>query len=77
MTTYTPAIGDRITVTRTPGKRARTGAVTGVVLDIVTIQGVDGILHFQDDAGPCVYLATNEQMAKDGVTQTIQRAPSP
>lgn len=70
---YTPAIGHRITIRRTPGKHSRTGAVTGTVLDIVTIQGVDGILDFRDDLGPRVYIATNAQLAKDGVTQTIER----
>lgn len=71
---YTPAVGDRITVRRTPGKHSPTGAVTGLVLDIVTIGGVDGILDFRDDLGPRVYLATNKQLAADGVVQTIERA---
>ncbi|MFI1165629.1 hypothetical protein ACH4UM_18940 [Streptomyces sp. NPDC020801] len=73
--TYTPATGDRIIVRRTPGNHGRIGVMTGLVLDVRTIGGVPGILHFQCDQGGCVYLATNEQMAEIGVTQTIQRAP--
>lgn len=34
---YTPAIGHRIIVRRTPGKHTRTSSVTGLVLNIVTI----------------------------------------
>jgi len=75
MTTYIPAVGDRILVRRTPGNHARTGVMTGLVLDVLTIGGVDGILHFKCEQGGTVYLATNEQMAAIGKTQTIERAP--
>jgi hypothetical protein len=75
MTTYTPAIGDRILVRRTPGNHGSVGVMTGLVLDVLTIGGVDGILHFKCDQGGRVYLATNEQMAAIGKTQTIERAP--
>jgi len=75
MTTYLPAIGDRILVRRTPGNHARTGVMTGTILDVLTIDGTPGILHFKCDQGGRVYLATNEQMAEIGVTQTIDRAP--
>lgn len=73
--TYTPAAGHRIIVRRTPGNHARTGVMTGLVLDVLTIGGVPGILHFKGDDGSRVYLATNEQMAEMGKVQTIERAP--
>lgn len=76
MTTYTPAADDRILVRRTPGNHGPVGIMTGLVLDVLTIGGVDGILHFKCDQGGRVYLATNEQMAEIGVTQTIQPAPA-
>jgi hypothetical protein len=74
--TYTPAIGDRVLVRRTPGNHSRVGVMTGLVLDILTIGGVPGILHLQADGGGRVYLATNQQMAAIGKTQTIERAPA-
>lgn len=74
--TYTPAIGDRILIHCTPSIHGGTGTITGTVLDILTIGEIDGILHFQDDAGPRVYMATNEQMAEVGVKQTIQPLPA-
>jgi hypothetical protein len=70
---YQPAAGHRITVTRTPGNHSRVGVMTGLVLDVLTIGGTDGILHFKCDQGGCVYLATNEQMAEIGKVQTIDR----
>ena len=70
--TYTPAPGDRILVRRTPGNHSRVGIMTGLVLDVLTIGGVDGILDFKCDQGGHVYLATNAQMAEIGVTQTIE-----
>lgn len=73
--TYTPAAGDRIHVTRTPGRCARVSVMTGLVLDVLTIGGVPGILHFRCDQGGTVYLATNQQMAAMGVVQTITRLP--
>lgn len=76
MTTYTPTVGDRIIVRRTPSIRGGTGVMIGTVLDIVTIGGVDGILDFKNDDGSHAYLATNEQMAQMGKTQTIERAPA-
>lgn len=72
---YQPAPGDRIIVRRTPGNHARTGVMTGLVLEVLTIGGVPGVLYFQCDQGGRVYLATNEQMAEMGKTQTIERAP--
>jgi len=77
VTTYTPAAGDRILVRRTPSIHGGTGSMTGLVLDILTIGDVDGILHFKCDQGGRVYLATNQQMAEIGVTQTIERDVSP
>lgn len=74
--TYTPAIGDRILIHRTPSIHGGTGTMTGTVLDILTIGGIDGILDFQCDQGGHVYLATNEQMAEIGITQTIQPLPA-
>lgn len=47
--TYRPAAGHRIIVRRTPGNHARTGVMTGLVLDVLTIGGVAGIL---DTTGP-------------------------
>lgn len=73
--TYTPATGDRIIVRRTPGNHGPVGIMTGTVLEVLTIDGVDGILHFKCDQGGRVYLATNEQMAAMGKAQTIERAP--
>lgn len=74
--TYQPAPGDLIIVTRTPGNHGRrTGVMTGLVLDVLTIGGVPGILHFRCDQGGTVYLATNGQMAEMGRTQTIEPAP--
>jgi hypothetical protein len=75
MTTYIPAIGDRILVRRTPGNHGPVGVMTGLVLNVLTVGGVDGILHFKCEQGGTVYLATNEQMAEIGKTQTIERAP--
>jgi hypothetical protein len=75
MATYVPAIGDRIIVRRTPGNHGPVGIMTGLVLDVLTLDGVPGILHFKCDQGGTVYLATNEQMAAIGKTQTIERAP--
>jgi hypothetical protein len=72
---YTPAPGDRILVRRTPGNHGPVGIMTGIVLDVLTIGGVPGILHFKNDDGSRVYLATNQQMAEIGVTQTIEHAP--
>jgi hypothetical protein len=71
--TYTPAKGHRITVTRTPGNHGPVGVMTGLVLDVLTIGGTDGILYFKNDEGGRVYLATNEQMAEMGKVQTIDR----
>jgi hypothetical protein len=71
MATYQPKKGDRIIVRRTPGKRGPVGVITGTVLDVRP----SGVLDFRDDDGRRVYLATNEQMAKDGVKQTIELAP--
>lgn len=66
---YQPAPGDRILVTRTPGNHGRrVGIMTGTVLGISTA----GFLDFQCDQGGRCYLATNEQMAKVGRTQTIE-----
>jgi len=73
MTTYTPAVGDRILVRRTPSIRGGTGTMTGLVLDVLTIGGTPGILDFKCDQGGRVYLATNQQMAEMGITQTIER----
>jgi hypothetical protein len=75
MTTYTPATGDHILVRRTPSIHGGTGTMTGLVLNVLTIGGIDGILHFKCDQGGRVYLATNEQMAEIGITQTIERVP--
>jgi hypothetical protein len=76
MATYVPAIGDRIIVRRTPGNHGPVGIMTGLVLDVLTLDGVPGILHFKCDQGGTVYLATNEQMAAIGKTQTIEPAPA-
>lgn len=73
---YTPAAGDRIIVRRTPSIHGRTGVMTGTVLNVLTLGGIRGILHFKDDRGGRVYLATSQQMAEIGVTQTIEPAPS-
>ena len=73
--TYAPAVGDRIVVRRTPGNHGPVGVMTGLVLEVLTVAGVPGILHFKCDQGGRVYLATNEQMAAIGKTQTIERAP--
>jgi len=73
--TYAPAAGHRIIVRRTPGNHGPVGVMTGLVLEVLTIGGVPGILHFKCDQGGRVYLATNEQMAAMGKTQTIERAP--
>lgn len=72
---YTPAVGDRILVRRTPGNHGPVGIMTGTVLEVLTLEGVEGILHFKNDDGGRVYLATNEQMAAIGKVQTIERAP--
>lgn len=72
---YTPAVGDRILVRRTPGNHGPVGIMTGTVLDVLTVEGTPGILHFKCDQGGRVYLATNEQMAAIGKVQTIERAP--
>jgi len=69
---YTPAKGDRIIVRRTPGNHGRVGVMTGLVLDVLTLDGVEGILHFKCDQGGRVYLATDKQMAEIGKTQTIE-----
>ena len=74
--TYTPTAGDRILVRRTPSIHGGTGVMTGIVLAVLTLEGIDGILDFKCDQGGHVYLATNEQMAEIGITQTIERAPS-
>jgi hypothetical protein len=75
--TYTPAAGDRIAVRRTPSIRGGTGVMTGLVLDVLTINGVEGVLHFKCDQGGTVYLGTNEQLAKDGYRQTIEPLREP
>lgn len=67
--------GDRIIVRRTPSIHGGTGVMTGTVLDVLTIEGVPGILHFQCDGRGTVYLGTNEQLAEIGYTQTIERMP--
>jgi len=72
---YAPAAGDRIVVRRTPGNHGPVGTMTGTVLDVLTLEDVPGILHFKCDQGGTVYLATNEQMAAIGKTQTIEPAP--
>ncbi|UOB09079.1 hypothetical protein MQE23_08440 [Streptomyces sp. HP-A2021] len=66
MTPYTPTAGDRITIRRTAGPRVvftKTGLVLGVHRD--------GGIHFQDDSGPRVHVATNAQLAPLGQSQTI------
>lgn len=73
---YAPTKGDRIIVRRTPSIHGGTGTMTGTVLDVLTIGGAPGILHFKCDQGGRVYLATNQQMAEIGVTQTIEALPS-
>jgi hypothetical protein len=73
--TYTPTAGDRILVRRTPGNYTRVGVMTGLVLDVLTIGGVPGVLHFRCEQGGTVYLATNAQMAEIGVTQTVEPLP--
>jgi hypothetical protein len=73
---YQPAPGDRIIVRRTPGYHARVGIMTGLVLDILTIDDTPGILYFKCDQGGRVYLATNQQMAAMGKAQTIERLPA-
>jgi hypothetical protein len=75
--TYIPAVGDRIIVCRTPSIHGGTGIMTGTVLDVLALGGVDGILDFKCDQGGLVYLATNKQMAEIGITQTIEPAPAP
>ena len=72
---YQPAAGHRITVRRTPSIHGGTGVMTGLVLDVLTIGGIEGILHFQCDQGGRAYLATREQMAAIGITQTIEHLP--
>jgi hypothetical protein len=74
---YTLTAGDRIIVRRTPGNHARVGVMTGTVLEVLTVGGVEGILHFKCDQGGRVYLATDEQMAEIGITQTINPLPAP
>ena len=74
--TYTPAVGDRVLVRRTRSIHGGTGTITGLILNILTIDGIPGILHLQADGGGRVYLATNAQMAAIGKTQTIERAPN-
>jgi hypothetical protein len=73
--TYQPAPGDRILVRRTPGNHGPVGIMTGTVLDVLTIGGTPGILHFKCDQGGTVYLATNQQMADMGKVQTINWLP--
>lgn len=63
---YTPTTGDRITIHRTAGRRT-VFTKTGTVLNV----SPDGILHFQDDSGPRVYVATNTQLAPYGQSQTV------
>jgi hypothetical protein len=70
---YTPAAGDHILVRRSPSIHGGTGTMTGLVLDVLTIGGTAGVLEFKCDQGGHVYLATNEQMAEMGITQTIER----
>ncbi|MFI5473194.1 hypothetical protein ACIA6D_23505 [Streptomyces cacaoi] len=70
---YQPAAGHRITVTRTPGRHSRVGVMTGLVLEVLTVGGMPGVLHFRCDQGGTVYLATSQQMAAAGVVQTITR----
>lgn len=65
---YTPTAGDRITIHRKTGNRT-IFIKTGTILDVYS----DGIVHFQDDSGPRVYLATNTQLAPLGQHQTITR----
>jgi hypothetical protein len=50
--------------------------MTGLVLDVLTIGGTPGVLHFQCDQGGRVYLASIQQMAALGVTQTIRPTPA-
>jgi hypothetical protein len=69
---YTPSKGDRIIVCRTPSIHGGTGVMTGLVLDVLTLGGVEGILYFKCDQGGRAYLATNQQMAEMGKTQTIE-----
>ncbi|MFM9616843.1 hypothetical protein ACKI14_02635 [Streptomyces turgidiscabies] len=71
--TYTPAPGDRVLVRRTPGNHGPVGIMTGTVLEVLTIGGIDGILHFKCDQGGRGYLASNAQMAEVGKVQTIER----
>ncbi|MCX4707076.1 hypothetical protein [Streptomyces sp. NBC_01373] len=73
--TYTPAKGDRIIVRRTPSIHGGTGVMTGTVLEVLTIGGIEGILDFRSDHYGRAYLATNEQMAEMGIAQTIQLEP--
>lgn len=73
--TYTPAAGHRIIVRRTRSIHGGTSVMTGLVLDVLTVGGTPGILHFKCDQGGTVYLATNQQMADMGKVQTINRLP--
>jgi hypothetical protein len=66
---YTPAPADRITVRRYTGDRALF-TKTGTVLHVYD----DGVIHFQDDSGRRVYLATSTQLASLGQSQTITPA---
>lgn len=73
---YTPTAGDRILVRRTPSIHGGTGVMTGTVLAVLTLEDIDGILDFRSDHYGRAYLATNQQMAEMGITQTIELLPS-
>jgi hypothetical protein len=70
--TYQPTTGERILITRVPGKYGRRqGVITGTVLEVFD----DGGFEFQDDDGRRVYLGSPwamECLAAMGITQTIE-----
>lgn len=79
---YQPAAGDRIIVRRT-SPTGRIGVMVGTVRAIVTLPAdrgrpeATGVLRFQEDGrASAVPLATSEQLAPLGYTQTYAPATS-
>lgn len=63
---HSPIAGDRVTIRRTAGRRTLF-TKTGLVLHVHQ----NGSIHFQDDGGPRVHVATNAQLAPSGQSQTV------
>lgn len=69
--TYTPAAGDRVIVHRTSTRSGKSDSMTGVIVHSGDAEGGRPI-HFEWSGRGRFHLATPEELARLGCTQTIE-----